>query len=150
MNTVATLSSSGPGPSPDALRNYLSERSRTELDALRSELDARLSALENALTSPDDCDSLESLVIDLARVAMDEAEAATRRAIFDAQADAQAQIESARAEARTSIEAARTTRNKLPHPHHALERKLIDEFIRRFEEIVERCLELVAWSRSRP
>ena len=57
------------------------------------ELDARLLALENALTSPDDCESLESLVIDLARVAMDEAEAATRRAIFDAQSDAQAQVE---------------------------------------------------------
>ena len=89
MNTAATLSSSGTGPSPDALRNYLSERSRTELDELRSELDARLLALENALTSPDDCESLESLVIDLARVAMDEAEAAARRAIFDAQSDAQ-------------------------------------------------------------
>src|SRR6476646_7641722 len=98
MNTAATLSSSGTGPSPDALRNYLSERSRTELDELRSELDARLLALENALTSPDDCESLESLVIDLARVAMDEA-----------QADAQVQIEAARADARTSIEAARTT-----------------------------------------
>ena len=47
MNTVAALSSSsGTGPSPDALRNYLSERSRTELDALRFELDARLLALE--------------------------------------------------------------------------------------------------------
>ena len=108
MNTAATLSSSGTGPSPDALRNYLSERSRTELDELRSELDARLLALENALTSPDDCESLESLVIDLARVAMDEAEAAARRAIFDAQSDAQEQIEAARADARTSIEAART------------------------------------------
>ena len=108
MNT-ATQSSSGTGPSPDALRNYLSERSRHELDTLRSELDARLLALESALTSPDDCESLESLIVDLARVAMDEAEAATRRAIFDAQTDAQAQVESARAEARTSIDSARTT-----------------------------------------
>ena len=88
MNTAATLSSSGTGPSPDALRNYLSERSRTELDTLRVDLDARLLALENALTSPDDCESLESLIVDLARVAMDEAEAATRRAIFEAQSDA--------------------------------------------------------------
>jgi chromosome segregation ATPase len=108
MNTAA-LSPSGTGPSPDALRNYLSERSRTELDALRADLDTRLLALENALTSPDECDSLESLVIDLARVAMEEAEAATRRAIFEAQVDGQAQVESARAEARNSIDAARTT-----------------------------------------
>jgi chromosome segregation ATPase len=107
MNTV-TLSPSGTGPSPDALRNYLSERSRTELDALRADLDTRLTALENALTSPDECDSLETLITDLARVAMDEAEAATRRAIFEAQADGQAQVESARAEARSSIDAART------------------------------------------
>jgi PilZ domain len=108
MNTV-TLSPSGTGQPPDALRNYLSERSRTELDALRADLDTRLTALENALTSPDECDSLESLITDLARVAMDEAEAATRRAIFEAQADGQAQVESARAEARSSIDAARTT-----------------------------------------
>jgi PilZ domain-containing protein len=108
MNTAA-LSPSGTGPSPDALRNYLSERSRTELDALRADLDTRLLALENALTSPDECDSLESLVIDLARVAMEEAEAATRRAIFEAQVDGQAQVETARAEARNSIDAARTT-----------------------------------------
>jgi chromosome segregation ATPase len=108
MNT-ATVSSSGTGPSPDALRNYLSERSRNELDALRSDLDERLQALENALTSPEDTESIETLVVDLARVAMDEAEASTRRAIFEAQADAQAQVDAARAEARTSIDAARTT-----------------------------------------
>jgi hypothetical protein len=59
----------------------------------RADLDTRLTALENALTSPDECDSLETLITDLARVAMDEAEAATRRAIFEAQADGQAQVE---------------------------------------------------------
>ena len=92
MNTAA-FSPSGAGLSPDALRNYLSERSQQELDTLRTELDTRLVALENALTSPDECESLESLVLDLARVAMDEAEAATRRAILEAQADAQAQTD---------------------------------------------------------
>ena len=94
MNTAA-FSPSGGGPSPDALRNHLSERSKQDLDALRSELDMRLLALENALTSPDDCESLESLVLELARVAMDEAEASTRRAIFEAQTDAQAQADAA-------------------------------------------------------
>ena len=107
MNTAA-FSPSGAGPAPDALRDHLSQRSQQELDALRAELDIRLGALENALTSPDECESLESLVLDLARVAKDEAEAATRRAIFDAQADAQAQADLARLEARTSIDAART------------------------------------------
>ena len=107
MNTAA-FSPPGAGPSPEALRDYLSERSQQELDALRAELETRLGALENALTSPDECESLESLVLDLARVAKDEAEAATRRAIFDAQAEAQAQADTAGAEARTAIEAART------------------------------------------
>ena len=103
----ASRSPSGSGPTPEALRSYLSEQSQQELDTLRGELDMRLAALENALTSPDETESLESLVVELARVAMDEAEASTRRAIVAAQVNAQTQTEAARAEARTSIEAAR-------------------------------------------
>ena len=77
MNTAATLSSSGTGPSPDALAQLpvraLAQPSST---TLRSELDARLLALENALDEPG---RLRVARIagrrPAARVAMDEAEA---------------------------------------------------------------------------
>src|SRR5207245_10478222 len=56
-------------PSAETVRTYLAANAQRELDALRTELDARLSALEAALASPDSHASLEKLVLDLARVA---------------------------------------------------------------------------------
>ncbi|HEX4628928.1 MAG TPA: hypothetical protein VH137_09075, partial [Gemmatimonadales bacterium] len=62
------------GPLPDRLRQYLSEIARRELDSLRVALESRLQALEAALAhgaasgGPGAYDSIESLVMDLARV----------------------------------------------------------------------------------
>ncbi|MCU1382384.1 MAG: hypothetical protein JWL71_1081, partial [Acidobacteria bacterium] len=56
-----------------------------ELDALRAELEARLAALERALTHPEPGVSLEKLLMDLARTATAEAEAAAARATLEAQ-----------------------------------------------------------------
>lgn len=67
------------------LRTYLSETAQRELDSLRSALDARLLALENALAHPDAQQSLESLIIDLAHVASDEAHTAAARKWLEAQ-----------------------------------------------------------------
>ena len=85
----------------------LLDRAQQEIDALRQALDAHLSALEAALANPDACESLETLVLDLARVATREAEAAAQRAVLGAQMDAkvhtQSQLRAVRAEAQKSI-----------------------------------------------
>lgn len=72
----------------DDLRTYLSETARRELDSLRAALDTRLMALEKALAHPDPTESLESLIIDLARVATDEAHASAAHKWLEAQASA--------------------------------------------------------------
>ena len=72
------------------LRTYLSETAQRELDALRAALDARLMALEKALAHPENSESLETLIIDLARVASEEAHTSAARQWLEAQADADA------------------------------------------------------------
>jgi chromosome segregation ATPase len=61
-----------------------------EVEALRSSLDTRLNALEKALADPKQHSSLESLILDLARMATEEADATARHAVLDAQQSAQA------------------------------------------------------------
>ncbi|HUP39324.1 MAG TPA: PilZ domain-containing protein, partial [Vicinamibacterales bacterium] len=56
-----------------------------EVEALRSSLDTRLTALEQALADPTQHGSLEALILDLARIATEEADATTRHAVLDAQ-----------------------------------------------------------------
>src|SRR5262249_15538044 len=72
-------------PLPDRLKQYLTATARRELDALRAALDSRLLALEAALAHPEPHDSLETFVMDLARVATAEAEASAARASLEAQ-----------------------------------------------------------------
>ena len=76
-------------PLPQLVRQYLATNAQRELDTLRSELDSRLAALEGALAHPDPRASLENLVLELARVATAEAEAAATRASLEAQLNAQ-------------------------------------------------------------
>ncbi|HEY7290129.1 MAG TPA: PilZ domain-containing protein [Vicinamibacterales bacterium] len=76
-------------PLADRLRQHLSETARRELDDLRAALDSRLLALEAALAHPEPHDSLEVLVLDLARVATTEAEAAAARASLEADLESQ-------------------------------------------------------------
>jgi hypothetical protein len=71
-------------PLPERLKQYLSDMARRELEMLRADLEAKLIALERALARPDQHDSLETLVLDLARAATIEAEAAASRAMLDA------------------------------------------------------------------
>jgi chromosome segregation ATPase len=76
-------------PLPDRLKQYLTEMARRELETLRADLEVRLVALESALARPDQHDSIETLVFDLARAATVEAEAAASRAMLAAQIEAQ-------------------------------------------------------------
>jgi PilZ domain len=91
-----------------AVRRDLSETSR-ELESLRASLDTKLATLEAALASSDPGDSLETLVIDLARTATAEAEAAALRACLEVQLVAQEQVEAIRADAAQSSEIERAT-----------------------------------------
>ena len=81
------------------MRRYLADAAVRELDTLRAQLDTRLAALETALAHPERYASLDTLVVELARVATAEAEAAARRAAVEAQAQAQRSVEADRAAA---------------------------------------------------
>jgi len=59
-----------------------------QLSSIRRTFDERLIALEAGLAYPDNCPSLEALVLDLARASGDEAEAAARDAVARAQREA--------------------------------------------------------------
>ncbi len=72
-----------------------------DIQTLRASLDSRLAALEDALANPAKHASLESLLLDLARAATEEAEASARQAVLEAQRDAAA----ARGEAASALEA---------------------------------------------
>lgn len=65
------------------------------LQKLRGSLDARLGALEKALGDPGQHGSLEKLILDLARVATDEADAAARQACVEVQRQAAEQTQAA-------------------------------------------------------
>ena len=97
------------------------------LDALRSLLDARLAALEAALSDPDQHGSLEQIILDLARLATQEADAAARQAYLDAQREGQGALAAVRAESRSAVEAERGTaaslRGELEQAQAALSRE---------------------------
>jgi DNA repair exonuclease SbcCD ATPase subunit len=76
-----------------------------EVEALRTSLDSRLSALEKALADPKQHGSLETLILELARVATQEASATARHAVLDAQKVGQQAVAAARSEAAAALEA---------------------------------------------
>jgi chromosome segregation ATPase len=76
-----------------ALAGHVGAPARQQLATLRRALDERLSALEAALSGSRADVPLETLVLDLARVATDEALAATELACADAQAESDAALQ---------------------------------------------------------
>ncbi len=96
---------SGSKTSPQEIGQPLTDLAQQELDALRQTLDLRLTALETALETPGHGDSLERLVLDLARVATEEAAAASRQAALHAETQARRQI-AARDQAETAARTA--------------------------------------------
>lgn len=76
-----------------------------EVEALRASLDSGLTALEKALADPAQHSSLESLILDLARIATEEADATARQAVLDAQKAGQKAAAAARTEAASALEA---------------------------------------------
>ena len=79
-----------------------------EVEALRTLLDSRLSALELALADPKQHGSLEAMILDLARVATEEAHATARFAVLEVQKAGQLAVSAARTEGFTALEAEKT------------------------------------------
>src|SRR5713226_3322082 len=78
-----------------------------DLAALRGLLDTRLAALETALADPNQHGSLEQIILDLARVATEEADTTARQAYLEAQREGQGAVAAARDEARAALDAER-------------------------------------------
>lgn len=76
-----------------------------EVEALRTLLDSRLEALELALADPKQHGSLEAMILDLARVATEEAHATARHAVLEVQQAGQLAVSAARTEGITALEA---------------------------------------------
>jgi len=107
--TDRALAQSVAGPAQDRLKQHLSDTAKRELDALHMALDSRLLALEAALAHPGAHDSLEALVLDLARVATVEAEASAARASFEAERESQSRVAAARENERLLAQERETT-----------------------------------------
>jgi len=79
------------------------------LQQLRSTLEARLAALEKALADPARHASLEQLILELARAATEEADAAARQGLAEVERQAQSLANSVRSEGRAALEAERAS-----------------------------------------
>ena len=104
----AVVSQPETGLSPAAVSQYLGDASQRELDALRTALDKRLAALEAALANPDESEALESLVIELGRVATAEADATATRVCLQARLEAQEQVAAAQTDAEQQLQTERS------------------------------------------
>src|SRR5205814_1585789 len=91
-------------PSVDSPNRHLSEPAEQQLAALRSSVEVHLAALEAALADPARADALEGLILDLARVACEEAQSAAVHACIDIRLEADMHIAQARGAAQTAVE----------------------------------------------
>src|SRR5262249_9305532 len=94
------------------------------LDALRRTVDAKLAALELALLDPSGTQSLETLILELARVATEEAQAAAAQACEDVRLQADLQIGQARAAAQAAIDDYRAENTKTARELAVAEQRL--------------------------
>jgi hypothetical protein len=86
--------------------HHLSETAQEHLAALRREVEKRLAALEEVLTDPSRGESLAGLILDLSRVAVEEAQAAASQACLATRAEADKEITELRTSAKAAIDAA--------------------------------------------
>ena len=95
------------------LKDSSSERAQQQLDALRTAVETRLTALEAVLADPNRGESLEGLILDLARVATEEARAAALKTALDAKLDADARVAHAQMVAQEAIDEERVVSGEL-------------------------------------
>ena len=106
MAKRAASTTSPTDPSSLALNDHLSHSARRQLGALRSALENRLAALEEVLADPSRGESLEGLILDLSRVATEEAQAAAAQACLETRVEADTEIAALRASAKAALDAA--------------------------------------------
>src|SRR5262245_8188199 len=100
----AVLSDTNTNLSVDSPNVYVSESAQRRLEALRGSVDVRLAALEAALADPNNGDSLEALILDLARVACEESQATAAQACADTRLEAEMHIARTRSVAQAAID----------------------------------------------
>ena len=88
----------------ETLNDTTAERAQRQLDSLRAAAEVRLSELEAILADPSRGESLEGLILDLARIATQEARSAALKASVDARNDSDARVARAREEAQEVID----------------------------------------------
>ncbi len=100
--------------SPTAtINDTSSDRAQRQLDTLRTAVETRLAALEAVLADPMRGESLEGLILDLARVTTEEARTAALKAALDAKLEADARVAHARAVAQEAIDEERVVAGEL-------------------------------------
>ena len=98
---------------PGALDAHLSDQARHQLNELRSAIDVRLTVLEAVLADPSRGESLEGLILDLARVATEEAHAAATQACLEARSEAETAASGQATEALVALEEERAISSQL-------------------------------------
>jgi len=92
-----------------ALNDHLSDAAQQQLAALRRALESRLAALEEVLADPSRGESLAGLILDLSRIATEEAQAAASQACMAIRAEADKEIATLRASAKAALDEAQAS-----------------------------------------
>ena len=93
------------GSASERATDHPSDRVQRQLDALRATLEDRLVALETALADPTGGQSLERLILDLARSVTEESRSAAAKACVDTKQEADKQIAQSRAAEQDAVKA---------------------------------------------
>jgi chromosome segregation ATPase len=106
MNMAPPLEAA-PGAAQQKPETHLLEAAQRQLDALRAAMDTRLVELEAALADPSRSPSLKALMLELSRLATNEAHLAATRACHQIKAECDAALLDAQSRGSTAIEAER-------------------------------------------
>ena len=101
------------GSTSERLKDHPSDRAQRQLDVLRAALEDRLVALEAALADPTRGDSLERLILDLARSVTEESRAAASKACVDTKVEADKQVAQSLAAQQEAVKRERTLASEL-------------------------------------
>jgi len=104
MAKRAASTASRTEPSSSALNEHLSSSAQQQLAALRGALESRLAALEEVLADPGRGESLAGLILDLSRIATEEAQVAASQACIATRAEADKEIATLRVSAKSALD----------------------------------------------
>ena len=99
--------------SPSLPLNELSQSAQRQLAALRSALESRLAHLKEVLADPSRGESLAGLILDISRVATEEAQAAAAQACIATKVEAENEIAALRASAKAALDMAQAAQQSV-------------------------------------